>query len=73
MTKEIHFLLNSLNDYLHCIDGNNDEVLYWRKRFLDENVIDEKKQQYFLSIPSSAFMKKLPEEHISEIEKYFSE
>ena len=47
MNKEVHWLLDSLNDYIHSVDVNNHEVLYWRKRFLDENVIDEKNNNIF--------------------------
>lgn len=47
----------------------NEEIFFWRNKFLSQNKIDNIRKEYFLSLPSINFMQKSPDEHINDLLK----
>lgn len=58
MNNEIHWLLISLNNYLHTIDCIEDENLEWRKHFLKQKNVHEIDKNYFLNESTFLFKEK---------------
>ncbi len=67
MENPTHWLLLSLNDYMHRLDQMEKEYVFlndlktenlkWRKRFVEENMKQDSNsiKEYFMSIPSVNF------------------
>lgn len=54
-------------DGLH--EGVHHEIFLWRSKYLKERNYDDIHLEYFMSIPSSEFVKKEPEEHLNHIKR----
>jgi hypothetical protein len=60
MNKEIHWVLNSLNDRMHYIDAAEKEIEMWRSRYADKSGYTEKEKRLFLALPTQCFEGKEP-------------
>lgn len=70
-------LINGMKELIRCYEycHNNDsptnqEILMWRKKFLENSNPGMKASNTFLSISSSLMLKHTPQEHLERIQKY---
>ncbi len=69
MSKEILSLLDSLNDYMHLLEHSKEEIRIWREFYIDEYLKGKSEYEInvFLSLPSSYFKDKSPNEVFEKI------
>ena len=70
MTKEIHWLLHSLNERMHYLDEAdkayphildlNEEIQMWRQKYAEDQHYTEKEKNILCSLPTKCFYKRDP-------------
>lgn len=68
MKKETHWLLDSLNNYIHACEYSKEEIKMWRDLYIKEhlNNATDYEKNVFLSIPSIYFESKSPKQVFDE-------
>lgn len=70
MSEEIHWLLHSLNRYMHHLDKAdkayihiqemNEEIQMWRKRYAEDQLYTEEEKNILCSLETNCFYKRSP-------------